>query len=152
MNQLSIKLAKEKKILIIFYSTNLTHGSNPSQTNFKTKFDERKRKFHCLNVKLSKKNTTHLNPSFREASSLGQFFSSVDIRILGPLKRGLQLLQLFSGERGPASALLSLQRNAWFTLRVGLVATPTCRSSNHSVIVFTLRYTDSFRVAMRFYG
>jgi hypothetical protein len=54
---------------------------------------------------------------------LGEFLAGVDVRVLRPLESPLQLLQLVSREGGSTAALLPLQRDPGFGLRVGLVTT-----------------------------
>ena len=55
---------------------------------------------------------TNLNASFGQSSLLGQFFTRVNIRVLGSFKGPFQFFQLLGTERRPGSALLSFQRDA----------------------------------------
>ena len=54
---------------------------------------------------------TNLNASFGQPSLLGQFFTRVNIRVLGSFKGPFQFFQLLGTERRPGSALLAFQRN-----------------------------------------
>lgn len=45
----------------------------------------------------------------KRSSLLGELLASVDVRVLGPLERPLELLELLGGERGARASLFPLE-------------------------------------------
>ena len=52
----------------------------------------------------------HLYPGLAELGALAELLPGVDVRVLGPLERLLQLVQLVGGEGGAGASLLPLER------------------------------------------
>ena len=59
----------------------------------------------------------YLYPGFTELCPLRQLLSGVDIRVLGPLERLLELVQLVGRERGARPPLLALVM--WISVQGG---------------------------------
>ena len=55
---------------------------------------------------------THLYPGLSELGSLGQLLPGVDVRVVSPLKRSLQVLQLLRGEGRSTPPLLTFELQA----------------------------------------
>lgn len=53
---------------------------------------------------------SYLNPGLCELGPLGELLPGVDVRVVGPLKGPLQLLQLLCCKGGPTASLLPLKR------------------------------------------
>ena len=53
----------------------------------------------------------HLYPGLAELGPLTELLPGVDVRVLGPLERLLQLVQLVGGEGGAGASLLPLERD-----------------------------------------
>ena len=62
--------------------------------------------------------SSNLYPGLAELGPLTEFLSGVDVGILSPLERFLQLIKLISREGCPWSSLLPLQRNARLSLGI----------------------------------
>ena len=70
--------------------------------------------------KLDKPKTeSDLYPGLAKLCPLTELLPGVNIRVLCPLKRLLQLVQLVGGEGGAGPALLALQGDAGLRLHVG---------------------------------
>ena len=60
----------------------------------------------------------YLNPGLAELGALTELLARVDVGVLGPLERLLQLVQLVGREGGAGPPLLPLERDPWLSLRV----------------------------------
>ena len=59
-----------------------------------------------------------LYPGLAELGALAELLAGVDVRVLGPLERLLQLVQLVGREGGAGPPLLPLERDPGLGLRV----------------------------------
>ena len=60
----------------------------------------------------------YLYPGLAELGALAELLAGVDVRVLGPLERLLQLVQLVGREGGAGPPLLPLERDPGLSLRV----------------------------------